>query len=337
MAAKKPVTPEELDKMLEAILSEARSRFRPGIIDLYHKDLGREMSDFVAKHLPSFVGRKKFLHVKDIGKGGNLVLHSSTFTYEIPYGYFTLVFVPFVSIEDFEVKYPHDYSFHYPLLKVSFYTLMDVRCYFGDIFKILEDLEFFNRALREFLDIDRNRAKTLAKEIADKIRKRVLSSASQGIKEGIDIGISWKIKAIYQILSIPNRSFTLWRVRADKPLGFHKDVLLSDLRLYNALLAQFHEVQKEVKEIELTPKEKVEFWEEELERLNKRAVMGQILVMVFKFFLRYIEEVYDYVLPLGMKVNEDFVNDVLHDMNILNVLFEEMGVWKEIEARAKLK
>ena len=64
--------------------------------------------------------------------------------------------------------------------------------------------------------------------------------------------------------------------------------------------------------------------------------MKDIAIVVYKFLLKYIEEVLKYVERYTKEIAHDFLNDVLLNKVILNALFEKGGVWDEVDLQIKV-
>ena len=304
--------PEELNEILEKLLSESRSRFIYNLRDLLDRDWGYEIAKFVSKDLAS--GGKSFIIYPEPNRkeAAFRVRPDRAPIYEVPYAYFFLVFEPFIMLKDFTVDYPQ--------IKASFYVSLRVNCYFNDVFKLIEELSDFRELFKRVLGVDNREASSWASKFADRVRKRIWYFVREPNDRLGTIDFEWKIKeAVYKILSPANRELALQKIRY-KGTSTPLEIAVNEVDLRKVIMGQFEGFKDVAKEL----------------AGDRYAGMKDIAIVVYKFLLKYIEEVLKYVERYTKEIAHDFLNDVLLNKVILNALFEKGGVWDEVDLQIKV-
>jgi hypothetical protein len=344
MEREKPMTPEELQNMLDLAIHMASGRFKYEIKNLSQEDWGGKIAKIVSEKL-SRGGvvdvRGQHEHDFPLGVLASIYMPSDNApSYEIPQAYFSLVFRPLLYLKDFTVDYPY--------VEATLIILLDMYCYFDDIFNFIAELFHFEVVIKKALDVESSDAKRLARKLADGIRKRVLSSIPEPYKRQAHMWHYLKINAVYKILSPSGRELSLQKVRLKDADSLSPkrlvDKIDSYMDFYKEITDQLKKVENEIREFE----GKIEGLrgkfrgtenssKEAMEQFNRHIARGYVVKMAYEFLLEYIKKVLISLEPYSKEVTRNFVNDVLLDKNIINALFEKAGVWEEVTKKTGLK
>jgi hypothetical protein len=326
---------EELDGIVESLLSEARSRSIYNVRDLLNRDWGSEISRFVSE---DFARGGRLFNVFSDPRRKKAVFQLTSKRapiYEVPYAYFFLVFRPFIMLKDFTVDYPQ--------VKVFMDVHLNVICHFEDIFKLIGELERFKKLFEDALNVDYGEASSWASYFADRIRHRVWYFVREPSERASFIEFKWKVEAVYKILSPGQRELALRKFRYNG-ISTALEEAVNEIGLREIIMGKFEEFKDVAKELVL----QFQQHSKSLQKVNdafKRHIalsirhteMEKVAIVVYKFLVRYIEEVVEIVNRYTNWIAHDFLHDVLVDKTILNFLFEKGGIWDEVDLIVNVK